>query len=83
METILILSGMVACVIIIIKAFENYSMLKKSYWDSKIRVYVPNYESEIVKNIDFFFMKNDGDNPCEPIDDIQPISYFDDCNYFL
>ena len=83
MDIIIALIGLVVCFCFVGYSYKNHMVMKKKIIEGNLRLYLPDFESCIIKQRDFFRMKNSGDDLCEPRSDILPINYFEGCNQFV
>lgn len=83
MELLMMVLGLIVCIGICIKAFVNYIALRDTYYEYRAKGYFNNIIEEILKPDEFFLMKNNGTNLCEPMNDIDFVDYISGCEVFL
>ena len=77
----------VICVLVIVgsvSALKNmlckYQIATENFIVYKVKEYIINNISNILKPREFFKLKNGGENLCEPIESIEYQDYIGDCN---
>lgn len=82
-EIVSSLFGIVASIAILVKTIKNYILLRSKYKNLQTNVLLSDYKNSLFKTKDFFYMKNGGTNPCEPVNDIEYISYIKANDIFM
>lgn len=83
LEYIICFLGIIICILIMLKTLRNYKLLNSKYIELQTSICVSNCQNGLFRNEDFFYMKNDGSSPCEPISIIQYTDYIGTCNVFM
>ncbi|MBQ3544649.1 MAG: hypothetical protein IJA34_06655 [Lachnospiraceae bacterium] len=86
MYVLYIICGSISiCVYLIIwyESYKNFKLLHERCIRSKILVWLPECEKNIIRSKDFFYMKNDGTNPCTEFKSIEYVDYIENCSIFM
>lgn len=83
LEYLVYILGIIACVLILERTVRNYKLLKEKYDELQVLICLSNCQNGLFKTEDFFYMKNCGVNPCEPLENIEYIDYIQNCNIFM
>lgn len=75
--------GILICGGILFRTVKNYKLLKHKYMELQTSICLSNCSNEFFKTEDFFFMKNSGSSPCEPLEKIEYVDYIGSCNIFM
>lgn len=81
----IICGSIIMCAYLMIwyKSYKNYKLLHERYIRSKMIVWLPECENNLIKPKDFFYMKNDGINPCAELKSIEYVDYIEDRSLFM
>lgn len=82
-EYVICILGVVACVLVLIRTTRNYKMLNDKYNELQVSICLSNCQNGLFKTEDFFYMKNSGVNPCEPLESIEFVDYIGNCDIFM
>lgn len=83
LEYVICVLGIITCVFILLRTIRNYKLLNNRYVELQTSICLSNCQNGLFKTEDFFYMKNDGINPCEPINVIQYIDYIGKSDVFM
>lgn len=74
--------GILVCGVILLRTVNNYKLLEHKYIELQAALCFANCSDSLFKSEDFFYMKNSGTSPCEPLKKIDYVDYLGACDFF-